>query len=187
MAGHIRRRFEIGEDVLGDALSDALLKLQGANKINPGALLRLPPRPDWRGGTLAPGVESPGEGLVALPLTPQANNGVFAAAFPAITFQGQLQKPYRPERFLMPAAVRTGPSATGIILGKFWVGTDLQAADIQGLPLETLGAVTAFDTRMSFNQAAPGVLMRIEATITPAPTGGDTVSAQMFFLGAVVF
>lgn len=146
--------------------------------------LSVPPKPGWR-KQLAPGVIQPDEGMVPLPLTPQSANGVFAAGGTSIIFQGQLQKPYRPERLLV-SVVRTGASATGRILGQLFVGTDLQQADIQGFDLELIGAPTAFGTRLTSKAAEPGVLIRIIATPTAFPTGSDTISVNIMFTGRVV-
>src|SRR6516225_2227630 len=76
--------------------------------------MQIPDRPEWR-AQMAPGVIMPDEGMVPLPMAPLANNGFFSATFPQITFQGQLQKPFRAERLLV-STVRTGPSAVGRLL-----------------------------------------------------------------------
>lgn len=146
--------------------------------------IRLPPKPGWR-AQLAPGVIQPDEGLVPLPLQPLQNGGNFAAAVPQITFQGQLQKPYRAERLLV-SVVRTGASATGRLLGLLWVGTDLQQGDIFGFDIEVFGAATAFGTRLTCKAAQPGVLIRLVVNASTVPTGTDTIYASVQFAGRVV-
>ncbi len=148
----------------------------------------LPPRPGWRDNELAPGVVMPDEGMHPLPLTPLQNNGGFTAAFPSITFQGQLQVPFRAERLLAQSArVNGGGTAVGRILGQFFVGVHLQQAEIFGLDVELIGAVTAFGTRMTLHQAPPGVLIRVITTISLVPTPPDTVDLpSMLFFGRVV-
>lgn len=150
-----------------------------------GRMMRLAPKPSWRNGELAPGVNQHDEGMIPLPLTPTSSGGTFATGVQTITWQGQLQKPYRAERLIV-SVVRTGPSATGLLLGQIFVGTDLQLADIQGIDIETLGAPTAFGTRLTLHQAPPGVLIRIIVNISAVPSSTDTVFASMYFLGRVI-
>lgn len=148
---------------------------------------RLPPRPEWR-NQLAPGVIQPDEGMVPLPLSPQQGSpaGTFSSTVNVITFQGQLQKPYRSER-LLTSVIRTGTTAVGRLLGVLYVGTDLQQADIQGWDVELIGAATAFGTRLTCKAAEPGVFVRLVVTNTGAAlTGTDTIFATLQFLGRVV-
>jgi hypothetical protein len=147
-------------------------------------LMAVPKKPQWR-NQMAPGVIAPNEGLIPLPLTALQAGGTFAAATTQITFQGQLQKPFRPERLLV-SVVRTGTSATGRLLAQLFVGTDLQQADINGFDIELFGAATAFGTRLTCKAAQPGVLIRLITTITSAPTGSDTVFASCSFAGRVI-
>lgn len=174
----------VGEDydIDGEVMGDVM----GARHRHHGhhRLARIPPKPGWR-NQLAPGVIQPDEGLVPLALSPQANGGVFAAAFPQITFQGQLQKPYRAERLLV-STVRTGASATGRLLVVLYVGTDLQQADINGWDAELVGQANAFGTRLTCKAAEPGVLIRAVVTVSSAPTGTDTIFANFTFLGRIV-
>jgi hypothetical protein len=185
-------------DVLGDIMGAArarpgslVQRLRGGGNLvrapRPQArprLIRVAKKPKWR-DQLAPGVIQPGEGLIPLPLTPLQAGGTFAAATTQITFQGQLQKPFRPERLLV-SVVRTGASATGRLLGQLFVGTDLQQADINGFDVELYGAATAFGTRLTCKAAQPGVLIRLIVTISAAPAGADTVFASCSFAGRVV-
>jgi hypothetical protein len=145
-------------------------------------------RSGWRRGQLAPGVQTPDEGMHPLPLSPLQNNGAYVAAFPSITFQGQIQKPFRCERLLAVAVrVNTGGTAVGRILGQFFVGVDLQQAEIFGMDVELIGSPTAFGTRMTLHQAEPGVLIRVITSITLVPTPADTVTLPgMLFFGRVV-
>jgi hypothetical protein len=147
-------------------------------------MARVANKPGWR-RQMAPGVIMPDEGLVPLALTGQANGGTFATAFPQITFQGQLQKPYRAERLLV-STVRTGASATGRLLVVLYVGTDLQQADINGWDAELVGQANAFGTRLTCKAAEPGVLIRAVVTVSTAPTGTDTIFANFTFLGRII-
>jgi hypothetical protein len=149
-----------------------------------GRALRMPPRPGWR-DQLAPGVIQPDEGMIPLPLQALSNNGTFAAGVSQITWQGQLQKPFRGERLLI-SVVRTGASAVGRLLGLVWVGTDLQQADISGFDLELYGAATAFGTRLTMKPAQPGVLIRVVVTPSAIPTGTDTIFASVSIAGRVI-
>lgn len=148
--------------------------------------LAIPPRPQWR-NQLAPGVIQPDEGLVPLTLAGQSGTpaGTFSATVPSITFQGQLQKPFRPERLLC-STVRTGTSAVGRLLTQLFVGTDLQQAEIQGWDAELIGAPNAFGTRLTCKAAEPGVFVRAVVTLSNVLTGTDTIFANLTFLGRVV-
>jgi hypothetical protein len=161
--------------------------LLGAAPHRPhGRMMRLAPKPSWRDGEMAPGVNAHDEGMIPLPLSPTTAGGTFSSVAPAITWQGQLQKPYRAERLIVSVVRSAGPTANGLLLGQIFVGTDLQLADIQGIDIETLGAPTAFGTRLTLHQAPPGVLIRIIVTLSSAPTGTDTIFASMYFLGRVI-
>jgi hypothetical protein len=147
--------------------------------------IALPPKPNWRGGQVAPGVMRPDEGMVPLPLAPHTNNGVFTASINQITFEGTLQKPFRPER-LLTSTVRTGSSATGRLLGVLYVGTDLQQAEIAGWDIELLGQPTSFGTRLTCTSAQPGVSVRLVVTLSQALTTTDTIFASVNFLGRII-
>jgi hypothetical protein len=186
------RRFEVvgsvlGEDgerysVVGAELAPTVIQTQPPAGGGAQRLLQLPPKPDWRRGELAPGVQAHDEGMVPLPMMPLTNGGTFTASISSIMWQGQLQKPFRAERLLV-SVVRTGSSAVGRLLGQFFVGTDLQQADLSGLDIELIGATTAFGTRMTLIQAPPGVLIRVPVTLSSPLTTSDTIYATMMFLG----
>jgi len=177
-------------EIQGDVMGNSLMGV-GAAAAHPAhpahRVHRIPPRPQWR-DQLAPGVIQPDEGMVPLPLSGQSGSpaGTFTSTLSVITFQGQLQKPYRPERLLVSVA-RTGTTATGRLLGQLFVGTDLQQADIQGWDIELIGAATAFGTRLTCKAAEPGVFVRLIVTNTgTALTGTDTIFATLQFLGRVI-
>lgn len=146
--------------------------------------IALPPKPDWR-NQLAPGVIQPDEGMVPLTLVGQANGGVFNLNNQVITFQGQLQKPYRAERLLC-STVRTGTTAVGRLLTVLYVGTDLQQADINGWDAELVGLPGAFGTRLTCKSAEPGVLIRAVITLSSALTTTDTIFANLTFMGRII-
>ena len=179
-------------DVMGDVMGD---EMDGDYVLGAAApalaragrgprRLAIPNRPRWR-NQLAPGVIQPDEGMVVLPLAPQAGGGTFSATVTTITFQGQLQKPYRAERLLV-SVVRTGATATGRLLGQLFVGTDLQQAEIAGWDVELVGQPTAFGTRLTTKAAEPGVLIRLQIVLSSGLTGTDTIFASMMFLGRVI-
>lgn len=146
--------------------------------------MQIPDRPDWR-HQMAPGVIMPDEGMVPLPMAPQANNGFFSATFPQITYQGQLQKPFRAERLLV-STVRNGASAVGRLLAQLFVGTDLQGGDITQWDAELIGQADAFGTRLTTKAAEPGVLIRMIVALSQGLTGTDTIFATMNWLGRIV-
>lgn len=165
-----------------------MLKLvpRGGPEAGHNRALALPERPDWR-EQLAPGVIQPDEGMVPLPLLPQAGAGTFTNTLFAITFQGQLQKPYRPERLLVSSSRTVGAAQIPRILGQVFVGTDLQAAEITTFDLELVGNANSFGTRLTCKAAEPGVLVRILAQLSSAlPTTTDTIFASMLWLGRVI-
>jgi len=149
-------------------------------------------KPSWRGRELAPGVNHPGEGVVPLPLnainnTGPGGTGIWTGGFGGqITFQGQLQKPFKSKR-LLATTQRVGASATALTLGQIFVGVDLNQAQLFSVDLEALGAPTAFDTGMSLMQAPPGVIVSILAILGGvAPTGTDSITLAMAFLGHII-
>ncbi|HEX3063387.1 MAG TPA: hypothetical protein VHP55_11955 [Usitatibacter sp.] len=178
---------EVVGDVLGDVDGDVLGEAPHAARR---PLLRLQAKPNWRHGQLAPGVMAPDEGMVPMTLTAQAGQGTggtgtFTSVLSSINWLGRMQKPYRAERFLI-SVVRTGTTATGRLLGQFFVGVDLQQAAILGFDLELLGAATAFGTRLTLVQAPPGVEITIQVVLSSALTNPDTILAFMGFLGRII-
>lgn len=178
-----------GNAVYGDVMGDVMGAAQAAHHPHHPhhrhhRSLPLPPKANWR-AQLAPGVIAPDEGMVPLTLAGQTNGGVFSATVNQITYQGQLQKPYRPERLLV-SSVRTGTSAVGRLLTVLYVGTDLQQADITGWDAELVGQANAFGTRLTCKAAEPGVFVRAVVTLSNALTGTDTIFANFTFLGRVI-
>jgi hypothetical protein len=173
-----------GTPIVADVTGDMDGEVMGAGRR--GRMMRIPPRPNWR-NQLAPGVIQPDEGMVPLPLAAQAGTppGTFVAALPSITFQGQLQKPFRGERFLV-SVVRNGASATGRLLTQLFVGTDLQQAEIAGWDIELIGQANAFGTRLTTKAAEPGVFIRTVITLSAPPTGTDSIFASIVVLGRVI-
>ena len=141
-------------------------------------------KPGWRATQLAPGVIAPDQGMLSLPLTGIPGQ-TFSATVPNITFQGQLQKPFRGERLLV-TTVRTGTSAVGRLLGNIFVGTDLQQLDVAAIDLEQVGAPGAFGVRLTMKPAQPGVLIRIVTTLSSALTTTDTIFTSIQLLGRLV-
>lgn len=170
-----------GDEVYGDVEGEVMGEVMGAGHRR---LMRIPPKPRWR-RQLAPGVIQPDEGLVPLPLTPNANNGSFSATVTTITWSGQLQKPFRAERLLV-SSVRTGASSTGRLLGQFFVGTDLQQAEITAWDIELVGLANSFGTRLTAKAAEPGVLIRFQVSPSSALAGTDTIFASLLILGRVI-
>lgn len=135
-------------------------------------------RPGWRRGQLAPGVIAPDQGLLTLPM----GNFTFALAAQTNTFQGQVQKPFRGERWLI-RVVRTGASAIGTILAQLFVGTDLAMLDVSPVDLESLANPQAFGVRMTMKPAQPGVFIRAVCTLSSALASTDTISVSLQLLG----
>lgn len=168
--------------VVGDEMDGEVMGVRARHGHH--RVMRIPPKPGWR-AQLAPGVIQPDEGMVPLPLAPQANGGVFDSTFTQITFQGQLQKPFRGERALI-SVVRNGPTSTGRLLTQMFVGTDLQQADITAFDLELIGQATAFGTRTTMKAAEPGVLIRFIVTVSSALANTDSIFASVLLMGRII-
>lgn len=186
------RAFEVVGDVLGDDeemdgdVLGAAKAIVRAHARGGGGTVRVK-RPDWRSGQLAPGVETPDEGMVPLGMKADSGSplGTFSSTLSFITWIGRMQKPYRAERLLV-SVVRTGTTAVGRLLGQFFVGVDLNAATIAGVDIELYGAVTGFGTRLTLLQAPPGVEISIPVTLSSALTSPDTIFATIQWSGRIV-
>lgn len=192
---------DIDGDVMGDVMGDdeivgvvrrnprtgrkQLVQVPKRSLALPQRSMALPAKPGWRKGQIAPGVPGPSEGYVPLPMSPQAGNGIFTASLNQITFSGQLQKPFMPKRLLV-STVRTGTTAVGRCLGVFYVGTDLQQAEIAGWDLELVGQATSFDTSLGCVAAEPGVLIRMVVNLSTVLTTTDTIQLNMLILGNII-
>lgn len=145
-----------------------------------GALVRVK-RPNWRRRQLAPGVIAPDQGMLPLPLS-AANNNTYNLANQALTFEGQVQKPFRGERLLV-STVRTGTSAVGRIIAQLFVGTDLQQLDVAGFDAEQVGDPNAFGVRLTMKPCQPGVFIRLVTVLNAPLTTTDTIVATVTLLG----
>lgn len=138
-------------------------------------------KPRWRQSQLAPGVIAPDQGMLSLPMTaPNANT--FDSANATLTFEGQVQKPFRGERILV-STVRTGATAVGRLVAQVFVGTDLQQLDVAGIDIEQVGDPNAFGVRLAMKPAQPGVFIRLVTTLTVPLTAPDTIAATIQILG----
>jgi hypothetical protein len=135
-------------------------------------------KPPWRQGQLAPGVIAPDQGLLTLPM----GSFTYTATAQTNTFQGQVQKPFRGERWLT-RVVRAGTTATGTILAQIFVGTDLAMLDVAPVDLESLGSPQAFGVRLTMKPAQPGVFIRAITTLDTVLTTTDTIKVSLQLLG----
>jgi hypothetical protein len=142
-------------------------------------------RPDWRARHLAPGLIAPDQGMLPLPLTGSTGSNTFTAALQTVTFEGQIQKPFRGERLLV-STVRVGASATGRLISQLFVGTDLQQLDVPGFDAEQVGTPNAFGVRLTMKPAQPGVKIRLVTTLVGALAGTDTIATTVTLLGRLV-
>ena len=147
--------------------------------------MALPAKPGWRKGEVSPGVQAPMEGMVPLPLIGQPG-ATFSAGVPNITFVGQVQEPFRPERLLV-SLVRTGASAAAPrVLGQLFVGVKLQQAQIAPFDIELFGTANAFGVRLTCQQLTPGVFVNLQCNLSAALAGADTIFVNANFLGRVI-
>lgn len=200
---------DVDGDVMGDVMGELEGELEGDDvvgiiKRNPrtgrGQIVRvaprpvtrantmqMPPKPGWRKNQVAPGVQRPNEDMWPLPLKPLVNNGIFTSAITQITWQGQLQKPFRGERFLVEVSP-SGTSAQAVqVMGQQFVGVNLQQAEIDPFNIALVGRADSFGTRLTLNAAEPGVLVRVQCFLAGgALTGTDQVFVSMMWLGRVI-
>lgn len=139
---------------------------------------------NWRKTQLAPGVIAPDQGMLPLPLAGQPSS-TFSLNQQTITFEGQIQKPFRGERLLV-SVVRTGTSATGRLLSQLFVGTDLQQLDVPQFDAEQVGSPQAFGVRLTMKPAQPGVFIRLVTSLSNPLTTTDTIFASVTLLGRLV-
>jgi hypothetical protein len=178
----------IYQPVHGAVMGGAVMgRRHHAQQHHAGAQITLPNKPQWRHGELAHGVQTPDTGMFPLPLTGTGGTNVFTATLAAITFQGSLQKPYRAERLIF-IVTRIGASAANVrVQGQMFIGTDLQQGELGLLDFESLGAVTAFGTRLTLTPANPGIFIRLQCQLVGgALTGTDTILINTYFLGQII-
>lgn len=179
-------------DVMGDDLmGDDEMETVGAGPMRlalaprRGSTLRLPPRPAWR-QQIAPGVPPPSEGLEALPMTPSAGNGIFLPALDNIVWEARPQRPFRGERIIAIVSRSAGAGAViPVINPGIFVGTNLQAAELGEMPLETF-APTAFGVRLTLSQASPGLLIKIPVNLKGTLGVGESIAVSVTILGRSV-
>lgn len=173
--------WDSGAQVVGyDAYGEPIVVGRARGRRRGGGLVRVT-KPGWRNSQLAPGVIAPDQGMLPLPM-PGRQGNTFNLTTQAITFEGQVQKPFRGERLLV-STVRTGTSAVGRIMGQIFVGTDLQGLDVSPLDIEQIGAPGAFGVRLTMKPAQPGVFIRIVCTLSSAITTTDTIFTSIQLLG----
>jgi hypothetical protein len=140
--------------------------------------------PNWMNG--AWGVNPPNEMLHVLPLIPQSNAGIFAAAVTSIQYLTRPQKPFRGER-LLSTTTNTGASAPGVSIQStaIFVGVDLQQVESGNIPVATWAA-TAFGVRLAMVDALPGIEISIPCISVGTLAGTDTVAVTLVLLGRVL-
>lgn len=135
-------------------------------------------RPGWRNQVLAPGVNAPDEGMETLPM----GNFTYTLAAQTNTFSGQVQVPFRGERWLI-RVVRTGASAVGVILAQLFMGKDLAQLDVAQIDLESLANPGSFGTRLTHKPVQPGVFIRAITALSSALAGADTIFVSLQLIG----
>lgn len=179
----------VGDDIetMGDLMGDdeMLGALASRAAMTRRPVLRLPPKPGWRRGAVAPGVWGPREGLEPLPLVPDLNGGIFTAAFPFITFIARPQRPFRPERLLVRIARSAGAGGVIVQSTGLFMGTQLMQAQRGNMDIEDFSA-TAFGVRMSSIPVGPGIEVAIPCVTLPAVPAGETVAVSIKWMGRTI-
>lgn len=172
-------------------LALALARRSAGRLIRPAArpaVLRMPPKPQWRKKALAPGVVAPGEFMQPLPLTPLSNDGVFDATHSEIVFQANPQRPYQPERLVAAFASNTAPSGVLLRISVISVGVDVEQANLADMPLAAF-APTAFGVRMKLRPCTPGILVTVRIHATGAFAAGppaESIPCSIMFMGHAI-
>lgn len=170
------------DDVDGDVLGAAIRRRSAG-------MLRLPAKPGWRKGSVAPGIHAPREGLELLTLTPDSNNGVFDSTNvgAVIRHAAKPQRPFRAERLV--AFVSRSATAPDVVPLAFvlsngiFVGTNLQQLTLGEFNVEVFGP-QAFGVRMALTPAAPGIDIAVAVRLQPAAlVGTQAVNVSLQFLG----
>lgn len=172
----------LGDAVLGDVLGTALV---GAARRRRAKKAAAAAKPKWR-NDLAPGVPTPGYGVFPVPLTPQANNGIFTGGNTQIEYKAVTQVPFRGERLLARVG-RNGASAVGALVfanNGVHIGIRPQVGVLGPINLEDYSA-EAFGVRLVMQPATQGAEIRIFAFVNPAVTGTDTLALSLQILGRV--
>lgn len=190
------RRMEVigqdeDDDVQGDVMGVAAQVVGYDDNGYPIVVTGAPPRgrrggghlvrvtkPGWRQPVLAPGVNAPDEGMETLPM----GEFTYVLATQTNTFSGQVQVPFRGERWLI-SVVRTGASATGRIMGQIFMGKDLAQLDVARVDLEALAAGGNFGTRLTHKPVQPGVFIRAITGLSSALAGADTIFVTLQLIG----
>ena len=141
-----------------------------------GAALHQPP--GWRQPQAAPGVMQPYEGLVRLPFTPSAPNGVFGPGSTAWAFTGLPQKPWRGERMIAIVTRSAGAAAVLPLLELSSVGIDPQQAGVGFSPLEAY-APNSFGVRECWAPSQPGISITIRGVFSVAVPAGESVTISL--------
>lgn len=142
-----------------------------------GAQIRVH-KPGWRQPVLAPGVNAPDEGMETLPM----GNFTYTATAQINTFSGQVQVPFRGERWLI-RVVRVGATAIGVILAQLFMGKDLAQLDVAQIDLESLANPGSFGTRLTHKPVQPGVFIRAITALSSALVAPDTIFVSLQLIG----
>jgi hypothetical protein len=144
--------------------------------------------PGWRGTMLAPGVSAPGQQEIPLPLIGNLG-GVFTQGGAATqTFTARTQVPFKPQRMVVNAshlpAVPGGPVTPARLQAQTFVGNRPQQGSLGFVDIESLGAPTAFDMGIDYDQAEPGVEITVQVQLSTAlAIVGESIVANIFFKG----
>jgi hypothetical protein len=109
-------------------------------------------------------------------------NFTYTATAQVNTFSGQVQVPFRGERWLI-RVVRTGASATGVILAQLFMGKDLAQLDVAQIDLESLANPGSFGTRLTHKPVQPGVFIRAITALSSAIAAADTIFVSLQLIG----
>jgi hypothetical protein len=150
-----------------------------------GRSMQVIQKPAWREHQLAPGVQSPSEGMEPLPITPDNGTGIFISTSSLVTWRARPQRPFRGER-LLAQVLRSGTSTAGVSANTtgVFVGTALQQLQIGSYNLEFF-TQQAFGVRLNMIPAEPGIDISIGVVVNPTGviSGSDFINVELLLLG----
>jgi len=181
-----------GDDIDGDDIDgdDVVGRRRRRARRSAKHMMALPPKPGWRRGEVAPGIQAPREGLELMTLDPSNGTGTYTLATTAstITWTGRPQRPFRAERFI--AIVNRQPDAGGVlptaavVSDGIFVGTQLQQLTRAGVFNVEMFSPTAFGVRMQLAPAAPGLDVTVNTRLLGAAlTTTQTIIVSLTFMG----
>lgn len=198
--------YSIGEDLMGEDLMGeddysigeeddvvgAITRSGAVRRIRipaPGRgmnVMRVPAKPNWRRGAVAPGVWGPRENRELLPITPEQNGGQFTSAVPFIRFRARPQRPFLPRRLITTIFRSAGAGAATVEGVGIIIGTQVNLVEISNFDL-SIFAGNNFGVGLKLIPCGPGIDVQIPAQLAGAALPpGESITVSMAFIGSSI-